>query len=244
MCIGRCPPKVASFFATPFSHYNQLKYMGFWTRPWNYARDAAEQVLPMARYERKDHYYQLAKASGRASRASFKLEELQQRYRLVRPGDRVVDLGCAPGGWLQVLADWVGPTGRVLGIDLEPIRIPLPDQVRCLQGDIADFVTNIGPLQTTLGGPAQLVLSDMAPHTSGTRFQDQARSAALVELAWELAQVLLQRGGHLVAKYFEGPDVAILRRTLQAEFTKVATFSPQATRKGSFEKYLVCLQRR
>lgn len=198
----------------------------------------------MARYERKDHYYQLAKASGRASRASFKLEELQQRYRLVRPGDRVVDLGCAPGGWLQPLANWVGPAGRVLGIDLEPITIPLPDQVRCLQGDIADLVTQIEPLQAALGGPAQLVLSDMAPHTTGTRFQDQVRSAALVEFAWDLAQVLLQRGGHFVAKYFEGPDMVPLRRRLQTAFTKVATFSPQATRKGSFEKYVVCLQRR
>lgn len=193
----------------------------------------------MPRYERKDHYYQRAKREGHASRAVFKLEEMQRRFRLIGPGDRVADLGCAPGGWLQPLAQWVGPTGRVVGIDIAPMTIPLAPQVTCLQQDIA----TVHPAQLIgiLGGPAQVVVSDMAPHTSGTRFVDQLRSVTLARLAWGCAAKILAPGGHFVVKVFEGPEVADFRKTLQSHFAQIRTIDPEASRQGSFERYFVCL---
>ncbi|MBI2342760.1 MAG: RlmE family RNA methyltransferase [Deltaproteobacteria bacterium] len=197
----------------------------------------------MARYERKDHYYQQAKREGRASRAAFKLDELQARYRLVRRGERVVDLGCAPGGWLQPLAEWVGPTGRVIGVDQRPVTIPLPAQVITLVADIGALAKDPTPILLRTGGLVALVLSDIAPNTSGTRFHDQVRSLNLARASWACAAQLLAPGGHFVVKIFEGPDVAEFRRALRTHFTKVVTVDPQATRKGSFERYFVCLQK-
>ena len=198
----------------------------------------------MARYEQKDHYYQKAKAQGRASRAVFKLEEFQERFGLFRQGDRVLDLGCAPGGWLQLVAEWVGGGGKVVGIDLQAIRVKLPPHVICLQGDIEDFIEQPEHLREKLGGLAQVVLSDMAPHTSGTRFVDQARLMALVDMAWTCAESLLAPGGHFVVKIFDGPDVPEFRRLLQSAFDKIISVSPKASRKGSIERYFVALQRK
>lgn len=195
----------------------------------------------MPQYDRKDHFYKQAKARGKASRAAFKIEELQQRFRLVKAGDRVVDLGCAPGGWLQPLAEWVGPNGKVVGVDLEKIRIALPPQVVCLQQDIAALVDDPSTLTSIVGGAANAVVSDMAPHTSGTRFLDQARAIALARLAWDCARGVLGPGGHFVVKLFEGPEVADFRRELLQHFAQVKTTNPEATRKGSFERYFVCL---
>ncbi len=198
----------------------------------------------MAQYDRKDHFYKKAKARGLASRAAFKIDELQRRFRLIRPGDKVVDLGCAPGGWLQPLATWVGPQGQVVGLDTERIKIPLPAQVLCVQADIQDIVDHPETLTEHLGNTADAVFSDMAPHTSGTRFLDQARSVELARLAWNCAATILKAGGHFVVKIFEGPEVADFRKQLQQHFEQVKTIDPEATRKGSFERYFVCLNRR
>lgn len=191
----------------------------------------------MAQYDRKDHYYRKAKAAGLASRAAFKLEEIQQRFRIVRPGHRVVDLGCAPGGWLQPLAKWVGPGGRVVGIDLLPVSVALPEHVLTVQADLERIPPE--EIHALLAGPADVVVSDMAPNTSGTRFQDQARSAGLAALALDVALGILRPGGHFVAKIFDGPDLPALRKQLATHFQKVHILTPAATRKGSIERYLV-----
>lgn len=190
----------------------------------------------MARYERKDHYYQKAKAEGRASRAGYKIEEIQAKFALIHPGDTVVDLGCAPGGWLQVLAQMVGPAGHVIGIDRMPVTIPLPSNVQVMEAD----------LTTSAAYPAHnvdVVVSDMAPHTTGVKFRDGSRSFELAEIAWDYAQHVLKPGGHFVTKIFDGPDVATLRHRLHAAFERVGTFTPRASRDGSRELYLVGMTR-
>lgn len=197
----------------------------------------------MPQYDRKDHYHQKAKSQGFASRAVFKFEQLQQRFRLVRPGDRVIDLGCAPGGWLQILATLVGPQGRVLGIDLEPITIPVPSWVTTLQADMHEIAREPASIKDLLQGAVDLVVSDLAPHTSGVRFRDAARSAELATAAWACARVLLRPGGHFVVKIFESPDAIALRRTLAPAFARLEIVTPAATREGSKEKYLVAMNR-
>lgn len=200
----------------------------------------------MAKYEHRDHYFERAKTEGRISRSSYKIEELQKKFRLISRGNRVLDLGCAPGGWLVQIVDWVGPTGRIVGIDLDPPGIALPKQAEWVQADIDQFFqTETGELTPALGqllgGKAHVVVSDMAPHTTGTKFQDQIRSAELLETAWAVAEQILQPNGHFVAKFFEGPDAQQLRKRLVSRFSRVSVYSPGATRKGSIEKYLVAV---
>ena len=198
----------------------------------------------MAQYDRKDHYYKLAKQQGLASRAAFKLSELHKKFQLVRKGDRVLDLGCAPGGWLQPLADWVGPSGRVVGVDLRPVEIALPSYVTAIEHDIEALIETPETLLELLGRPADAIFSDIAPNTTGTKFQDQMRSLRLVQMTWECAQAVLKPGGHFIAKIFEGPDVAEFRKELRESFEKVSTVDPKATRKGSLERYFVCLRKK
>jgi len=189
-------------------------------------------------YRRKDSWYRKAKQEGYRSRAAYKLEELDRRLSLFGRGMRVADLGCAPGGWLQLAAARVGRRGRVVGIDrLEVAPLGL-EQVEVLCGDITDEQC-AARLSRALGGPAALVLSDMAPDTSGVGFADHARSVELVRAAAALARDLLEPGGRLVAKAFDGPDVNSLVAELGSGFTGVRRMRLHTTRKGSRELYLV-----
>ena len=120
-------------------------------------------------YDRKDHYYKKAKAEGKASRAAYKIMQLQERFRLVQRGDHIIDLGCAPGGWLQELSILTGPEGKVIGIDLQPLTISLPKNSMFIQGSIEDN-ESVRSLQQTLGTKADLIVSDIAPKTSGVSF--------------------------------------------------------------------------
>lgn len=188
-------------------------------------------------YERHDAYYHKAKAAGFVARSVYKLDEIQQRFRILAPGDRVLDLGCAPGAWLQLAAQLVGEKGRVVGIDLNPITVPLPDLVQTLVGDIRE----VDPQQliTLAGVPFAVVLSDLAPHTTGIRSVDQARAVSLIEDALDLALKVLRPEGRFVTKIFDGPDVKDLQKTLQNQFSKVQVLRPQATRSHSKEIYLI-----
>jgi len=190
-------------------------------------------------YQRKDTWYRRAKQEGYRSRSAYKLQEIDQRLRLFRPGQRVLDLGCAPGGWLQVAAERVGARGRVVGIDLEPVTaFPEAPQTCCLQGDI--FAPDTPErLAEALGGPADVVLSDMAPHTSGDHDSDHARSLDLVRAAGALATGLLRGGGWLVAKVFEGPDLNALIASWRDAFADARRLHLDTSRRGSREVYLV-----
>jgi len=188
-------------------------------------------------YQRKDRFYQRAKQEGYRSRAAYKLEQLDRRLRLFAPGQRVVDLGCAPGGWLQVAARAVGRKGRVVGIDIEEVAPLGLEQVRVLRADIFDAAT-AGRLRELLEGPPDVVLSDMAPHTCGDRDADHSRSVELVAAAGRLAGDWLRPGGWFVAKVFEGGAINDLVQELGEWFGELRRIRPEATRDGSRELYL------
>jgi 23S rRNA (uridine2552-2'-O)-methyltransferase len=187
-------------------------------------------------YNPQDRYFKKAKQEGYRSRAAYKLLELQQRYRIIKPGDKVVDLGAAPGGWLQVAAKIVGPNGRVIGVDLQPIQTLAERQVILLSGDIAakEIQQQITQL---LSGPASCVLSDLAPKLSGIRDADMARCLDLNRIALAVATELLRPGGTLLVKSFISDDLQTFSAELKQYFATVQRTKPDATRQGSSEFY-------
>jgi 23S rRNA (uridine2552-2'-O)-methyltransferase len=194
-------------------------------------------------YNPKDAFYRRAKQENLRARSAFKIDEIQQRWKLVRPGDWVVDLGAAPGGFLQILAKVVGERGRVIGVDQSPIR-PMGGVVSTLETDVmsADLVPRLKTLLESR--QADVVASDLAPRTSGIRDADEARSIGLARRALDVARSLLRPGGHFVTKVFMGPDLDALCRELRLEFDEVRILRPDATRSSSREAYVVCLRRR
>ena len=192
----------------------------------------------MARYERKDRFHQRAKREGYRSRAAYKLLELAKGQRLLRRGDRVVDLGCWPGGWLQVAAAAVGSAGRVVGVDLTPPEPVAESQVALLALDLTDPGTAARVLEA-LGRPADLLLCDAAPKLTGVRAADRAREEALLEAVEGLVEPLLRPGGDLLMKLLDAPETVAISRRLGARFERARTLRPAASRKGSRERYLL-----
>ena len=187
------------------------------------------------RRRRHDVFFRKARDAGFAARSVFKLEDLDKRFRLLHPGDRVLDLGCRPGSWLKYVLGVVGAHGLAVGLDRAPLDTPVAG-ARTVVGDV--FTVTDGEL---LGDARafDVVLSDMAPDTTGIRSTDQARSAELVKEALGRAERLLAPGGALVAKIFQGPDVASLRKRMQTRFSEVHLVKPEASRAASTELYLV-----
>jgi 23S rRNA (uridine2552-2'-O)-methyltransferase len=192
------------------------------------------------RKHRHDPYHQKAKQAGFAARSVFKLQELQDKHRLLRPGQRVLDLGCRPGSWLQYAASVVGERGTLVGVDRTPLDVAVPG-ARIVVGDV--FALSVAELKGNLGG-FDVVLSDMAPDTSGVRSMDQARSEGLFERALELAEQTLSPGGHFVGKLFQGPGFQELVKRCRGGFEKVAIVKPKSSRSESIEQYVVAMGRR
>ena len=183
-----------------------------------------------------DPYVAEAKRRGYRSRAAFKLIEIDDKHRILQHGQRVIDLGAAPGGWCQVARERIGQTGRIAGLDLLPVE-PLPD-VTFLEGDITDAET-ASQLRSTLDGAADLVLSDMAPNATGHRPTDQARVLGVVEAALDLAEETLCPGGSFLAKTLQVGGAEELITRLRAAFDKVQFVKPRASRPDSAETYLL-----
>lgn len=193
----------------------------------------------VARYDRKDSFHQRAKREGYRSRAAYKLLEMADRHALISRGDRVVDFGCWPGGWMQVAAARVGAEGRVVGVDLAAIDPPLEiANTLAIQGDIAEPAVLQRVLEY-LGGPAQWLLSDAAPKLTGIRATDRAREEALLEAVEAALPQLLAPGGGLVLKILEGPEAQAIDKRLRARFAKARPAKPAASRKGTTERYLI-----
>lgn len=195
----------------------------------------------MTNYRRnQDHYGRKAKADGFPARSVYKLDEIDRRLKLLRPGMRVLDLGASPGSWTMYAAQRVGPSGRVLGLDLHPHRGALPKnaEIRVLDA----FQASV----EELGGAASydVVLSDMAPKTTGHRSVDQARSQALFEHALDVAVAVLRPGGHFVGKIFQGPDFELARKKVAEHFEECRIVRPDATRDISYEIFLAGLRLR
>jgi 23S rRNA (uridine2552-2'-O)-methyltransferase len=184
-----------------------------------------------------DVYVQRAKAEGYRSRAAYKLIEVAERDKLLKPGMVVVDLGAAPGGWSQVAAAKLGARGRVFALDLLPMDTLR--NVTFLQGDFREEAVVRALEQELAGRPIDLVLSDMSPNISGIALSDQARAMHLAELALEFAVNHLKPGGGLLVKVFQGSGFQEFLRELRARFAQVVTRKPEASRGRSNELYLL-----
>lgn len=185
---------------------------------------------------RPDHYARKAKAEGRPARSAYKLEEIDKRWKLLRQGARVLDLGSAPGSWLQYAAERVGGHGVVEGYDLKPISLGLPRNVTAHVGDAFEISPS--------GQAFDVVLSDMAPATMGDHKTDAIRSANLAERALDMADAKLCQGGHVVVKVLEGGDVPDLIKRVRKTYTKVELLRPKATRRESTEIFLIGLHKK
>ncbi len=181
-----------------------------------------------------------AKSRGFPARSVFKLEEIDRRVRLLKQGQHVLDLGAAPGSWSMYASQRLGSAGRVLSVDVTAIQRPLGPNVTILQGD----ALSLGNEQLALFAPYDVVLSDMAPSTTGQREADAARSAELYVRAVEVAAALLKPGGSFVGKLFMGEDFEASRARTREVFEEVRVIRPEGTRSNSVEVFLVGLRRR
>jgi 23S rRNA (uridine2552-2'-O)-methyltransferase len=206
----------------------------------------------MGTYNRKDHFYQRAKDEGYRSRAAYKLAELNNKFHLLKQGQRILDLGCAPGSWLQVAAQKVGPSGAVVGVDLLALEPFKDSELKALgskskpiiiQGDACDEEIQ-SQIREAADGLFDVVLSDMSPQISGIRFRDAAMSAELVETALYISQALLKPGGSLVAKIFPGNEADEVVNEIRKHFGKVSRIGLSSTRKSSKEFYIVATSAR
>jgi 23S rRNA (uridine2552-2'-O)-methyltransferase len=198
----------------------------------------------VARYDRKDAFHQRAKREGYRSRAAYKLREIDRAHGLLRRGARVADLGCWPGGWLQVAAEAVGPEGRVVGVDLAALEPPLElANVFAIQGDFAEAPV-LEEVLAKLGGAADVLLSDAAPKLTGVRATDRAREDALLAAIEAAIPKLLAPGGTLLVKLLDCPEAAGFVKRTRSRFDSARELRPEASRKGSSERYLLAKGRR
>jgi 23S rRNA (uridine2552-2'-O)-methyltransferase len=188
-----------------------------------------------------DHYTRRAKKENYAARSAYKLQEIQKKHGILTSGARVLDLGCAPGSWLQFASKIIGPGGRLVGIDLTRVTIPMPNHVTVISGDVADLEAHFTELGQTR---FDVVLSDMAPATTGNRYVDEARSVGLCEAALYIAEQKLVAGGSFVCKIFQGSDYKAFTDQVKHMFAKQTAFRPKSTRKASREVFVIGLGKR
>jgi len=182
-----------------------------------------------------DHYSRRAKKERFPARSVYKLEEMQQKYHLIKKGDKILDLGCSPGSWLLFAAKLTGNKGHVAGIDLKPVTINIPPHVTIYTGDIFSFKS----YSESIGNEFNVVLSDMAPSTTGIKNVDSARSFNLCQAALEIAQKVLLPGGSFACKIFQGEDFKQFSDSAKSSFATCNIFKPKSSRKASKEIYII-----
>jgi 23S rRNA (uridine2552-2'-O)-methyltransferase len=183
----------------------------------------------------QDHFFKKAKKEGFLARSAYKLDEIQKKYKLMRPGNRVLDLGCAPGAWCQIALKVVGPKGFVEGIDLKPITLKAPNG-RFFVKDVYQLTA-----EELEGHPYDVILSDMAPNTSGIMIRDQALSEELCRKVLDVCEAHLKPGGNMVMKFFMGGGAKDLENEVKKRFTKLHLLRPEATRSASKEIFVIGL---
>jgi len=189
----------------------------------------------------KDHYFHKAKRDGYVARSAYKLEEIDKKHRILRNGNLVLDLGCSPGSWLQYASRKVGEKGQVLGVDLQTVKLSLPQNVKVIQADIFEMTVNDLEMN---GGMVDVILSDMAPKTTGIRDTDAQRSYALNQQVLELSGDLLRPQGTLLVKAFQGAPLEQLRREFSSIFAQVKLCKPKSSRSESVEIFLLGLNKK
>jgi len=183
-----------------------------------------------------DHYTLKARKEKHPARSVYKLKEIQNKYHVIKKGHRVLDLGCAPGAWLLYAADLVGSNGDVIGIDKKPVTINVPHHVNI----ISDNIMSLGERNVAaMAGQFHVVLSDMAPSTTGNKTVDEARSLGLCEAALEIAKKQLVPGGAFICKIFQGGDIKLFTDAVRVCFTTVKIFKPKSSRKASREIFII-----
>ena len=188
-----------------------------------------------------DHLTHKAKAENYPARSVYKLMEIQKKFKVLKKGDMVLDLGCAPGSWLIYAAKTVGSTGTAHGIDLKEVSVALPGNAMAHVGDIFQMHENIA---APAGKRYDTILSDMAPATTGRKDIDASRSHALCEAALEKALELLGPGGHFVCKIFQGAEFKAFEKAVQQHFKQHRIFKPESCRKSSKEIYIIGLSKK
>ena len=188
-----------------------------------------------------DHYTRQAKAERFPARSVYKLQEIQKKYRIIRKGDRILDLGCFPGSWLLYAAQQAGPSGRVFGVDIKKVEVELPGNVTAL---VADVLTESERIISESNPPFDLVISDMAPSTTGHRDVDAIRSVYLCEKALFFAEETLEKEGNFICKIFQGPDFDEFLRNVKKVFARVKVFRPKSTRTRSREVFIIGISRK
>ncbi len=191
---------------------------------------------------KKEHYYQMAKKERYRSRASYKLLQLNKKFRIIKPRDYVVDLGAAPGGWSQVALDIVGDEGKVIAVDLQRIKPFEHENFIQITGDFTKPET-IEKIEDTLGWNADVVLSDAAPKLTGIKDIDQLKSIDIVENALKIADEVLKIDGSMIIKVFQGEGFQSLLKEVKKKFKIVKTTKPPSSRKKSVEMYLIALKK-
>ena len=184
----------------------------------------------------KDHYFHKAKKDGYAARSVYKIEEIDKKYRIIRTGNKVLDLGCSPGSWLQYASRKVGHTGQVLGVDLQPVKISLPPHVKVIQADIFEVTDEDLKIK---GGQADVILSDMAPKISGIRTTDVYRSFEMNKKVLYLANDILCPEGSLLVKAFQCKLFNELCYEVKKMFTDVKLCKPKSSRSESVEIFIL-----
>ncbi len=194
-------------------------------------------------FERKnEHYYKMAKKEKYRSRASYKLIQLNKKFKIIKPRDYVVDLGAAPGGWSQVALDIVGDDGKVVAVDLQRIKPFEHENFIQITGDFTKNET-VEKIKDALSWNADVILSDAAPKLTGIKDIDQFRSIDIVENALKIADDVLKIGGSMIIKVFQGEGFQSLLKEVKKEFKIVKTTKPPSSRKGSVEMYLIALKK-
>ena len=189
-------------------------------------------------YNPKDHYFKKAKKEGFLARSAYKLDEIQNKYRLIRPGDSVLDLGCAPGAWSQVILKIIGANGKLLGIDLKSVTLKSANAV-FVQKDI--FLMQA---EEFIHAPYDCIVSDMAPNTTGIVFRDQCLSEELCQKVIALSDEYLKPKGRLVMKLFQGPGSKQIENEVKKRFDSIQLLKPLSTRKESKEIFVIGLGKR
>lgn len=187
--------------------------------------------------KKKEHFYKKAKKEGYRARSAFKLKQIQEKFSIIKKGDTVVDLGAAPGSWSQIAEEIVGDEGRVIGIDISPIKPP--KNVEFIRGDMTKEDTLERLMESLNNKKVDAVLSDMSPDITGNYSVDHARSIYLCKKALNTADKILRKSGNFVCKAFDGEHLNNFLKEVKEVFSNVQQFSPPASRKRSSEIYIV-----
>ncbi len=196
----------------------------------------AKNTRPPKKGQWEDHYTLKAKNDKYPARSVYKLQEIQRKFTLIKKGGKVLDLGCSPGSWLMYASELTGGAGRVIGIDLKPVTVKLSSHAQALVGDILHLTPE---LESAFSTGFSVVMSDMAPATTGMKDVDAARSLELCEMALMVATKRLLPGGHFICKIFQGGDFDAYVTLVKGHFKQVKIFKPESCRKQSKEIYII-----